>query len=175
MGLLSRHIKHGASPFLGDALSFPGLPDHRRAQPIFLIYRLPSFLPCSSWTLLEVGGVWKVRRIVEALPASALSHERHTFGSEMDFAGRLAENLIDAFGALKLSPPPRSNSVGIDGTCYGIRFMDNMSSMELSWWHKAADGFRELPVFLERAIDEFEAVLPASICSLGGPPWVVPA
>jgi hypothetical protein len=160
---------------LGNSLGYPGLATLKWALPHFTIFRLPSFDPSSSWTLIETNSDWRVRRIVLAQVSEMGVWNAHTFGAEGFLSEATAIELLENLSALSIPLfDTRADSIGLDGMTCGLR-LQKASKLEASffWWGTALEGCAEVREFVARAIETFEAALPASSHALQQiHPWV---
>lgn len=86
-------------------------------------------------------------------------NDPHVYGSEARVDTTGARNILDAFAALEPRAFPSAATIGIGGTCYGLRLDDQV--VELLWW-KRPEGWDALTMLFNETVDTLDALLPES-------------
>ncbi|MCW1886985.1 hypothetical protein OKA04_19760 [Luteolibacter flavescens] len=147
-----------AVAYLAAPDAFPGLP--RRIGNIRVkLLKIPSFEPCTAWTLFEDQGTFCVRRIEwnqredpETSPGAQ--------GSDAAINSSIATTLLDGLTALTIPVAPKTREAGIDGVSYSVIIGDYWCNSEFAWWVEPPEEWKKLAIWYDRAIAAFEAVLP---------------
>lgn len=174
-GATSLGLRRASHSMLDQCLEFGGLRPLNRASQHFAIHRLPSFDPSASWTLISVDDVWLVRRIALAVVHEGPDWNEHSFGSEGVLDASVAMHLLKDLSSLAVPMfDTRSATIGLDGMCLRLQLWRGTNQQAaVEWWGSAPESWWPVRDFMERAIEAFEAVLPASTYELQvRHPWV---
>lgn len=150
---------------LESPASYPGLAKHSRAHVSLRVWQYPSFLPYSSWAIIEASKHLFLRRITWD-QSQILSTGPVTFGSEVPIEPFHLEPLLAQLESIQIPPFISVATVGIDGTTYGIEVGSFRLSARVSWWETPPAEWAALHSWHAQAVAAFEAFLPASTPSL---------
>jgi hypothetical protein len=149
--------------------TYPGLIQRNRQQRKLLIWCYPTFQPYSSWSIFDVDHHYWVRRIEWSRARHFSSNtfssddvDPYTYGCEAVIGNKSANTLLTTLSEFTLRPFQQPELMGRDGTIYGIEIGADWLPCRLTWWNLSVDDWQPLADWFERAVTEFEAVLPAS-------------
>lgn len=148
---------------------FPSLPRRRDDQRRLCLWRQPSFIPFSSWSLFQDGDGFVVRRLEydRSLGLPIHPDDPHVYGSEAVVDAAQVRDILDAFTAVELPVSRSTTNLVLDGVRYGLRSGDYRQGVELTWGHEA-EGWETLTALFEQTVETLDALLPGSTLRGGG-------
>ena len=148
-----------ALDILSHPHNYPGLPEHR--QPAILrIWEYPSFAPYVSWAIFRSKKECAVRRITWA-QSKTIAPQPVTYGAEAAIEESALNKLLNELAKIQLPPFLDVPTLGIDGASYGVEIGSFGASARLCWWNKLPQEWAALQQWHERAVQQFESLLPA--------------
>lgn len=147
---------------------FPSLPRRRENERRLCLWREPSFIPFSSWSLFQDGNGFVVRRLEydRSLGLPIHPDDPHVYGSEALIDTVQTREILDAFAALELPALRPATSISLDGVRYGLRFGEHRQGVELTW-ERQAEGCEDLAILFEQTIEALDARMPESTLRSG--------
>ncbi|MEP0872976.1 hypothetical protein NDA01_24470 [Trichocoleus desertorum AS-A10] len=149
--------------------AYPGLVERRKDQRKLFLWRYPSFAPYSSWSIFQEENYYWIRRIEWNQRQRLPEHPDDIFdyGCEALLANQVVNELLSTLGAIAFRPFQKTkfqkaNLLILDGTAYGVEIENTWLSCRLEWRELPSDDWRPLMDWFERAVMEFEQVLPTS-------------
>lgn len=161
-------LRRASYSALDQCLEFGGLQPLKGASEHFSIHRLPSFDPSASWTLISDKDAWLVRRITLASVHEGLDWTEHTYGAQGFLAANVAQGLLQELSSLNVPMfDTQSGTIGLDGMRLRLTvWRGTTQQAALEWWGSVPEPWLPMRDFIAHAIEEFEAVLPASTHAL---------
>jgi hypothetical protein len=137
----------------------------RRSTTLLRVWVYPSFKPSASWSVIQEGRRFFIRRVVWD-QVRTVDSEPVTYGAESPVEEESFRELLTELRAMQAAPFALASTMGIDGTSYGVEVGGIRPSGRMSWWGKPPIGWAALQAWHARAIERFEALLPASTSEL---------
>jgi hypothetical protein len=163
MNFASKHDQE-AHQRLANPETYSGLLQRSRDQRKLMLWRYPTFEPYSSWSIFQVDHHYWVRRIEwnrsRRFPSDNVSP--YTYGCEAVIANQSVNTLLSNLSELTFRPFQQPELAGRDGTIYGVEVGSDWLPCRLTWWQLPSDDWQPLADWFERAVSEFQSVLPAS-------------
>ncbi|HVH34128.1 MAG TPA: hypothetical protein VM847_08475 [Tahibacter sp.] len=147
---------------------FPSLPRRSENERRLSLWREPSFIPLSSWSLFQDGSSFVVRRLEydRSLGLPIQPDDPHIYGSEAIIDAARVRDILATFAALEFPVFRSTTRFGLDGVRYGLRFGDHRQGVELTWGQEA-EGWEALIALFEQTAETLDALLPESTLRLG--------
>lgn len=136
---------------------YPGLAP-RKGIALLRVWVYPSFKPCVTWSILQSGTSYFVRRVVYD-QSHTVDAQPITFGAEAPVAEVSFNGLLSELRTMQLSPFALASTVGIDGTSYGVEVGGFGKSGLMSWWGKPPAEWAPLQAWHACAIELLESLL----------------
>ncbi len=140
--------------------TYPLLAD-RKCTRLLRVWVYPSFKPSASWSVIQEGNKFFIRRVVWD-QVQTVDSEPVTYGAESPVEEEGFIALLSELRAMHVTPFALASTMGIDGTSYGIEVGGFRVSGRMSWWGKPPIEWVPLQEWHARAIELFESFLPAS-------------
>lgn len=140
--------------------TYPVLP-RRKCTRLLRVWVYPSFKPSASWSVIQEGRKFFVRRVVWD-QVQTVDSEPVTYGAESPVEEERFRELLSELRAMLVTPFALASTMGIDGTSYGIDVGGFSVSGRMSWWGKPPIEWVPLQEWHARAIELFESFLPES-------------
>jgi len=144
--------------------AYPALA-RRKCTRLLRVWVYPSFKPSASWSLIQEGRRFFIRRVVWD-QVLTVDSEPVTYGSESPVEEESFRALLSELQAMQVTPFALASTMGIDGTSYGVEVGGINPSGRMSWWGKPPLGWAPLQEWHARATELLESFLPASTSEL---------
>jgi hypothetical protein len=144
--------------------TYPALAQ-RKSTTLLRVWAYPSFKPSASWSVIQEGKRFFIRRVVWD-QVRTVDSEPVTYGAESPAEEESFRGLLSELRAMQFAPFALASTMGIDGTSYGVEVGGISPSGRMSWWGKPPTGWAPLQAWHARAIELFESLLPASTSEL---------
>ncbi|OAI55957.1 hypothetical protein AYO49_05010 [Verrucomicrobiaceae bacterium SCGC AG-212-N21] len=131
---------------------------------ILQLWLQPSFEPLMSWTIYSSdNGSFHLRRIRWDFITDVRSSlgEPSIFGSDASCPSTVIEPRMKALSALSLPMFNLRDTIGTDGTTYGLRRTTTGYFAEFSWWWVPPPGCEAIAEWYHDCVAALEDLLPA--------------
>jgi len=146
---------------LENPLDYPGLVTRPRSKVLLRVWRYPSFEPQCSWAIIEAEDELFLRRVIRG-PSG-------TYGSETPFEKPAYDNLATDLGNIQVTPFEADESLGLDGTWYGIERVSSHITATIRWWGCPPSKWPALERWHQKSTEIFDSVLPMSTVDIEAP------
>ncbi|MBE9029084.1 hypothetical protein IQ266_04825 [filamentous cyanobacterium LEGE 11480] len=150
---------------------YPGLVDRPLSQRKILLWRSPTFSAAASWSVFQVGQSCWLRRLIwnkhaELVLSGLVNSEPDICGCDCLIDADPVNQLLIELAQLSLQPFPSDVDIGgRDGAQYSLLVGNHMQSCQFNFWDVCLPaGWKPLLAWSEKAIAQFEAVLPVRAC-----------